>query len=208
MIGFFVNMIINLGFVGGLEGVFVGFFGGFGYNLCGFKRDIGLVMNQCYVNWIIVFIFFFQFNIDVFCYVFEGVFYIFEIGFYGGMYYNIGGDFGGDFFIFFGDFVFWVYYGQMDCMWVVWQVLGFFFSIICYIDLGFGFYVYQSWVNEFFFFLIFLIEVFDMGYVVLLIIIVNVMFIIGGEFCYFYFQCRLRLCRLVWEMNLVCVVDV
>lgn len=53
--GFFVDMIINLGFVGGVEGFLFGVDGGFGYNFWGLKCDVGLVMNMWYVNYSMVF---------------------------------------------------------------------------------------------------------------------------------------------------------
>ncbi|VBB76622.1 Putative Tyrosinase [Podospora comata] len=184
--GPFANMTINLGPVGGLEGVPAGPLGGLGYNPRGLKRDIGPAMNQRYANWTTVLTLLSQPNIDAFRHVSEGVPYTPEIGPHGGMHYNIGGDPGGDLFTSPGDPAFWVHHGQMDRMWAVWQALGSPFSTTRFTDLGSGPYAHQSWANEPPSPLTPLTEVLDMGYAAPSTTIANVMSTTGGEFCYFY----------------------
>lgn len=120
--GPFANMTVNLGPVGGLEGVPPGPLGGLGYNPRGLKRDIGPAMNMRYANYTTVLNLLLKPNIDEYRHLSEGVPYTVEIGPHGGVHYVIGGDPGGDLFTSPADPAFWVHHAQMDRMWTVWYV--------------------------------------------------------------------------------------
>ncbi|KAK4224228.1 hypothetical protein QBC38DRAFT_511896 [Podospora fimiseda] len=181
--GPFANMTVNLGPVGGLEGVPAGPQGGLGYNPRRLKRDLGPALNKRYANYTTILNLLSQPNVDAFRLVSEGVPYTPEIGPHGGMHYAIGGDPGGDLFTSPGDPAFWVHHGQMDSVWAIWQALG---GSSRYTSLGTGPYAHRTWTNDPPASLAQLSDVIDMGYAGESTTIEKVMSTVGGELCYFY----------------------
>ncbi|KAK3994269.1 putative tyrosinase [Cladorrhinum sp. PSN332] len=184
--GPFANMTVNLGPVGGLEGVPAGPLGGLGHNPRGLKRDLGPALNKRYANYTTVLTMLAQPDVDAFRHVSEGVPYTVEIGPHGGMHYAIGGDPGGDLFTSPGDPAFWVHHGQMDRIWAIWQALGSPFSATRYTSLGTGPYAHRTWHNNPPAPLAELTDVLDMGHAAPSTTIANVMSTTGGDLCYFY----------------------
>jgi tyrosinase len=127
--GAFANMTVNLGPVGGLEGVPAGPLGGLGYNPRGLKRNLSPAMNTRYANYTTVLKLLTRPNVDEYRLVSEGVPYTPEIGPHGGVHYTIGGDPGGDLFTSPGDPAFWAHHSQMDRMWTIWYVVLFYFTL-------------------------------------------------------------------------------
>ncbi|KAK4164116.1 putative tyrosinase [Cladorrhinum sp. PSN259] len=183
--GPFANMTVNLGPVGGLEGVPAGPLGGLGHNPRRMKRDLGPALNKRYANYTTVLTLLAQPDVDAFRHVSEGVPYTVEIGPHGGMHYAIGGDPGGDLFTSPGDPAFWVHHGQMDRVWAIWQALGGSQSNR-YTSLGTGPYAHRTWQNNPPAPLAELSDVLEMGYAAPSTTIENVMSTTGGELCYFY----------------------
>ncbi|TDZ32018.1 Tyrosinase-like protein orsC [Colletotrichum spinosum] len=181
--GPFVNMTVNLGPVGGLEGTAAGPDGGLGYNPRPLKRDIGAAMNTRYANYTTVWNLLQKPNISEYRLLSEGVPYTVEIGPHGGIHYTISGDPGGDLFTSPGDLAFWAHHGMMDRMWTLWQSID---PGNRHQELNGGDYGHITWANSPASVKTELTDVIDMGYAGDDVQIKDVMDTLSGPFCYFY----------------------
>ncbi|GAB7328380.1 hypothetical protein MBLNU13_g00362t2 [Cladosporium sp. NU13] len=183
--GPFANMSVNLGPVGGLDGVAPGPDGGLGYNPRGLKRDVGPAVNMRYANYSTVLDLLSKPNISEYRALSEGAPYTIEIGPHGGGHYVISGDPGGDLFTSPGDPAFYVHHGMMDRMWSYWQLLDP-TNRHSEEEMNGGNYGHITWTNQPESRKASFSDKLDMGYAAESTTIGEVMDTTSGPFCYFY----------------------